>query len=91
MSRHHPFRRTGSFGFIEAAAALRMYPDAYRAIKQNYAALKAVQNNTATPEQREVAERVTAQHGEGIRALAAVELRHPGSITAAARRMGFFK
>jgi hypothetical protein len=73
----------GAAGLGDAVAALRAYPDAYRAIHSNAAALAAVQNNTATQRQREIADRVTTQHGEGIRALSAVEQRQPGSIQAA--------
>lgn len=73
----------GAAGLGDAVAALRTYPDAYRAIHANSAALAAVQSGTATPHQREIADRVTTQHGEGIRALSAVEQRQPGSIQAA--------
>lgn len=77
----------GMHGLGDATAALRAYPDAYRALRSNGAALTAVQNNNATPHQRDIAERVAAQHSEGIRAFSAVEQRQPGSIQAAARGM----
>jgi hypothetical protein len=73
----------GAAGLGEAVDALRRYPDAYRAIHSNAAALAAVQSGSATQHQREIADRVTTQHGEGIRVLSAVEQRQPGSIQAA--------
>ena len=75
----------GAAGLGDATAALRAYPDAYRAIRSNASALTAVQNNNATREQQNAVERVTAQHGRAIQTFAAIEQQSPGAIQQAAR------
>jgi hypothetical protein len=78
-------RINGLPGLGDATAALQAFPDAYRAIKVHAPALRAYQSGTASPAQRDVAERVTQQHAQAIATFAAIEQRQPGSIQAAAR------
>lgn len=73
----------GVNGLGEATAAVRAYPNAYRALRSNAQALMAVRNNNATRQQRDIVERVAAQHGRAISVFTTVNSRFPGAIETA--------